>query len=36
VLRLASKDLTHRQIGRSLNISHNTAAGYLRRVAEAG
>lgn len=36
VLRLASKGLTHRQIGRSLNISHNTAAGYLRRVADAG
>lgn len=36
VLRLTSKGLTHRQIGRSLSISHNTAAGYLRRVAEAG
>jgi transposase len=36
VVRLESKGLTHRQIGRSLLISHNTAAGYLRRVAAAG
>ena len=36
VLRLSAKGLTHRQIGRSLSISHNTAAGYLRRAAEAG
>jgi transposase len=36
VLRLSAKGLTHRQIGRSLRISHNTAAGYLRRVAAAG
>ena len=35
VLRLSAKGLTHRQIGRSLSISHNTAAGYLRRAAEA-
>ena len=36
VLRLAAKGLTHRQIGRSLSISHNTAATYLRRAAGAG
>jgi hypothetical protein len=36
VVRLSAKGLTHRQIGRSLRISHNTAAGYLRRAAAAG
>ncbi|MEX2539853.1 MAG: IS21 family transposase [Actinomycetota bacterium] len=36
VLRLAAKGHTQRQIGRSLSISHNTAAGYLRRAAAAG
>jgi len=36
VLRLAAKGHTHREIGRSLSISHNTVAGYQRRAAEAG
>jgi len=36
VLRLSAKGLTHREIGRSLSISHNTAAEYLRRAANAG
>lgn len=36
VLRLSAKGLTHRQISRSLSISHNTAASYLRRAAAAG
>ena len=36
VLRLSAKGLTNRQIGRSLDISHNTAASYLRRAAAAG
>ena len=36
VLRLSAKGLTHREIGRSLSISHNTAAEYLRRAAKAG
>jgi DNA-binding NarL/FixJ family response regulator len=36
VLRLAAKGHTHREIGRSLSISHNTVAGYQRRAAAAG
>ncbi len=36
VLRLSALDHSKRAIGRSLKISHNTAALYLRRAAEAG
>jgi transposase len=36
VLRLAALGHSKRAIGRSLQISHNTAALYLRRAAEAG
>jgi transposase len=33
---MAARGHSHRDIGRSLGISHNTAAGYLRRAAAAG
>lgn len=36
VLRLHASGLSHREIGRSLRISHNTVATYLRRAGEAG
>ncbi len=36
VLRLTAAGLTHREIGRSLSISHNTAALYVRRAEAAG
>jgi transposase len=35
-LRLAAAGHSQREIGRSLNVSHNTIAEYLRRAAAAG
>ncbi|MGH8847843.1 MAG: IS21 family transposase, partial [Polaromonas sp.] len=35
-LRLAAAGHSHREIGRSLNISHNSVAEYLRRAVAAG
>lgn len=36
VLRLHASGLSHREIGRSLRISHNTVATYLRPAGDAG